>query len=116
MWIQPRGHCYAIVISVVMFACMIWICTRRLQSAMVVAGSCSLVIAAVCHPKYDPNLHEDVQKLLPEEDMEFLPVKWGLCLCLVIYCIARLLLMRSICLSLVRCTDDPVLVPKTSIL
>lgn len=53
---------------------------RRLDSTMVVAGGCSLAIAAACHPKYDPNLQNEAQQVHihpPEEDMAYFPVKWG---------------------------------------
>ncbi|KAL3438223.1 hypothetical protein BDV09DRAFT_192122 [Aspergillus tetrazonus] len=50
------------------------------DSPMVVAGSCSLAIAAACHPNYDPNLESEARQEKshpPEEDMMYSPVKWG---------------------------------------
>ncbi|KAL4880662.1 hypothetical protein BJY04DRAFT_191173 [Aspergillus karnatakaensis] len=52
----------------------------RLDSAMVVAGSCSLAIAAACHPNYEPNLQKQEREdnyHAPEEDMVCLTVKRG---------------------------------------
>ncbi|KAJ5113732.1 hypothetical protein N7456_002266 [Penicillium angulare] len=59
---------------------------RRFKSGMPIAGSCSLAIAAACHPRFDPNLqHEngarerntDVESEDEDEDMALLPVQWG---------------------------------------
>lgn len=51
---------------------------------MPVAGSCSLAIAAACHPRFDPNQMRDVEmeddyrdEEDEEEDMGLLPVRWG---------------------------------------
>ncbi|KAL4914499.1 hypothetical protein BDW62DRAFT_213385 [Aspergillus aurantiobrunneus] len=60
-----------------MFLCLVGLAFRKFASGMSVAGSCSLAIAAACHPNYDPNLNEEDQGLDTPEGMEFLPLKWG---------------------------------------
>jgi hypothetical protein len=41
-----------------MFTCIIVLSLRRFESAIPVASSCSLAIAAACHPKFIPNVDE----------------------------------------------------------
>ncbi|KAL2824888.1 hypothetical protein BDW59DRAFT_172616 [Aspergillus cavernicola] len=60
-----------------MFICLVGLGFRKFASGMFVAGSCSLAIAAACHPKYDPNLKGRNQELDPPEGIEFMPLKWG---------------------------------------
>lgn len=78
----------ALGVAVVMFSCLIVISLRRLESAMPVTGSCSIAIAAACHPGYDPNLNLDMEtvkdangiiSLSPreEEEMAVMTVQWG---------------------------------------
>lgn len=82
---SPVGIVSAVVVGVVMFSCLLWLSQRQFESAMPVASSCSLAIAAACHPTFDPNLHgsqstggsEDVDWEKEEEDMSLLPVQWG---------------------------------------
>lgn len=77
----PVAIVSAISVGGAMLLSIMALALRRLDSAMVVAGSCSLAIAAACHPKYDPNLQAEAQQVdsvhPPEEDMAYLPVKWG---------------------------------------
>ena len=77
----PVAIVSAISVGGAMLLGIVALAFRRLDSAMVVAGSCSLAIAAACHPKYDPNLHNEAQQVNihppEEEDMVYLPVKWG---------------------------------------
>lgn len=65
-----------------MFICLVGLSFRPLESGMPVAGSCSLAIAAACHPEFDPNRDAeneggDVDSWNEEEDMGLLPVQWG---------------------------------------
>ncbi len=76
----PVAIVSAISVGGAMLLSIVALALRRLDSAMVVAGSCSLAIAAACHPKYDPNLQHEAPEVNihpPEEDMAYLPVKWG---------------------------------------
>lgn len=81
----PVAIVSAISVGGAMLLSIVALALRRLDSAMVVAGSCSLAIAAACHPKYDPNLQHEAQQVNirppeeeeEEEDMAYLPVKWG---------------------------------------
>ncbi|KAJ6116490.1 hypothetical protein N7512_006215 [Penicillium capsulatum] len=74
----------ALSIGAFMLFCLIGLSCRRFESAMPVAGSCSLAIAAACHPRLDPNTDkiggastEDVESEDDGEIMALLPVKWG---------------------------------------
>lgn len=91
---NPSGDVYNCVFSPVaivsglsvggtMFLSLIGLSFRRFASAIPVAGSCSLSIAAACHPKYDPNQDgESMENSMVEsedgdKDMAYLPVQWG---------------------------------------
>ncbi|BCS28248.1 uncharacterized protein APUU_61296A [Aspergillus puulaauensis] len=77
----PVAIVSAISVGGAMLLSIMALALRRLDSAMVVAGSCSLAIAAACHPKHDPNLQNEAHQVdsvhPPEVDMAYLPVKWG---------------------------------------
>lgn len=83
---SPRAMLSTICVGVLMFGGLVGLAMRRLPSAMPVAASCSLAIAAACHPRYDPNKgqrpggdDEDVEmdsERGDEEDMGCLPVQW----------------------------------------
>lgn len=69
-----------------MFTGLLGLAYRRFESAMPVASSCSLAIAAACHPTFDPNLDgevngrydcEDRGLARQDKDMSLLPVQWG---------------------------------------
>lgn len=68
-----------------MFFCVIGLSFRRFSSAIPVAGSCSLAIAAACHPYYSPNQGERLVEQQGDErnlksweiPMENLPLRWG---------------------------------------
>ncbi|KAL2829045.1 hypothetical protein BJY01DRAFT_255181 [Aspergillus pseudoustus] len=60
-----------------MFVCVVGLGMLKFASGMCVAESCSLAIAAACHPNYDPNLGEYDQSLETPEGIEFLPLQWG---------------------------------------
>jgi hypothetical protein len=69
-----------------MFICLVGLSFRPLESGMPVAGSCSLAIAAACHPEFDPNRDAeneggDVDSWNEEEDMGLLPVQVGSSTC-----------------------------------
>ncbi|KAL4924160.1 uncharacterized protein BDV17DRAFT_275337 [Aspergillus undulatus] len=78
---NPIAIVSSISVGVAMLLCAAALSCRRLDSSMVVAGSCSLAIAAACHTKYDPNLNleDEGQRIqsLTAEDMEYLPLQWG---------------------------------------
>lgn len=66
-------------VGVVMFFALVGLSLRRLGSGMPVAGSCSLAVAAACHPTYNPNGEGGGMEKMSEcgEDMAHLPVQWG---------------------------------------
>lgn len=73
----PVAIVSAMAVWVFMFACLVGMSRMKFASGMQIAGSCSLAIAAACHPKYDPNLDEKDQQMDPPEGVEFMPLKWG---------------------------------------
>lgn len=73
----PVAIVSAMAVWVFMFACLVGMGRMKFASGMQIAGSCSLAIAAACHPKYDPNLDEKDQQMDPPEGVEFMPLKWG---------------------------------------
>ncbi|KAL2839743.1 hypothetical protein BJY01DRAFT_250343 [Aspergillus pseudoustus] len=77
----PIAIVSSLSVGAVIVLAMLALGLRRLDSAMVVAGSCSLAIAAACHPGHDPNLQHDESRragpLQEKEDMEYSPVMWG---------------------------------------
>jgi hypothetical protein len=78
---SPLAIVIATSIGAVMFACLIVLSLRRFESAMPVAGSCSLAIAAACHPGFNPNVDkpEPIEMESEDEgrDMALLPLQWG---------------------------------------
>lgn len=70
---SPVAILSSICIGAFMFTCLVGLSFRPLESGMPVAGSCSLAIAAACHPEFDPNRDAENE----EEDMGLLPVQWG---------------------------------------
>ncbi|KAJ6186919.1 hypothetical protein N7519_001827 [Penicillium mononematosum] len=78
---SPLAIVIATSIGAVMFTCLIVLSLRRFESAMPVAGSCSLAIAAACHPEFNPNVDkpEPVEMESEDEgkDMALLPLQWG---------------------------------------
>lgn len=91
---NPKGDVYNCAFSPVaivsglsvgsaMFLSLIGLSFRRFESAMPVAGSCSLSIAAACHPTYNPNQDGRITENLAaqaedrDEEMAYLPVQWG---------------------------------------
>lgn len=79
----PVAILSSIFVGGFMFISLVGLSRQRLDSAMPVAGSCSLAIAAACHPKFDPNLHggqnegELDSEREDEQHMGLLPVQWG---------------------------------------
>ncbi|KAL4942782.1 hypothetical protein BDV06DRAFT_211600 [Aspergillus oleicola] len=75
----PGYNPIAIVISLsvgtLMFVCLVGLGFRRLSSGIILAGSCSLAIAASCHPRYDPNLVKGGS--MPNTEKDPPPIKWG---------------------------------------
>jgi hypothetical protein len=78
---SPLAIVIATSIGAVMLASLIVLSLRRFESAMPVAGSCSLAIAAACHPGFNPNVDkpEPVEMESEDEgrDMALLPLQWG---------------------------------------
>jgi hypothetical protein len=80
---SPAAILSAICVGAFMFICLVALAFRPLHSAMPVAGSCSLAIAAACHPMFDPNGQGGVDSGIEEEDeeqeedMSLLLVQWG---------------------------------------
>lgn len=76
----PVAILSSILVTSFMFTSLVALPRQRLESAMPVAGSCSIAIAAACHPRADPNQLRDVEmedhRDEKEEDMELLPVQW----------------------------------------
>ncbi|PLB49785.1 hypothetical protein P170DRAFT_510249 [Aspergillus steynii IBT 23096] len=72
--VSAVGVAAAIAIIVSGLAC------RRLASGMPIAGSCSLAIAAACHPYFDPNYlgGDGIAEIqFYGEDVALVPIKWG---------------------------------------
>jgi hypothetical protein len=72
------------IVGIVFLAGIIGLSFRRSKSGMPVVASCSLAIAAACHPHFDPNIqhgHGDEDADMEMEDrgleMALLPVRWG---------------------------------------
>lgn len=74
---SPIAIVGAIAVGVVMIVTVIGLGRKRLASAMPVAGSCSVAIAAACHPSFNPNLAMRDQKIHIDTEMQFEPVRWG---------------------------------------
>ncbi|KAL4911154.1 hypothetical protein BDW74DRAFT_184630 [Aspergillus multicolor] len=53
----PVAMVVALCLGGFMILCLVVFAFRRFASGMQVAGSCSVAIAAACHPTYDPNLN-----------------------------------------------------------
>ncbi|KAJ5937050.1 hypothetical protein N7466_003500 [Penicillium verhagenii] len=81
---SPIGIVSSICVGVFMFSCLVGLSFRRFESAMPVAGGCSLAISAACHPNFDPNRHPagepgdlDLEIENGDDNMGHLPVQWG---------------------------------------
>jgi len=85
---SPVAIISGVAIAIAMFACLMVMSCRRFESAIPVASSCSLAIAAACHPQYNPNVDPkdpigadtyggNLDFEQEEEVMALLPVKWG---------------------------------------
>jgi hypothetical protein len=84
---NPIAIVISLSVGTLMFLCLVGLGLRRLSSGIILAGSCSLAIAAACHPGYDPNSNlveaGDVSSTgerrttKADEGMQFRPVKWG---------------------------------------
>ncbi|PLB44995.1 hypothetical protein P170DRAFT_458593 [Aspergillus steynii IBT 23096] len=84
---SPVAIISGVSVAIVMFTCLIVLSLRRFESAMPVAASCSLAIAAACHPRCNPNegsagpdavdAVKEMDSECEDEEMEVLPVKWG---------------------------------------
>jgi hypothetical protein len=72
---SPVAIVSTISVGVVTLSFLIGLSIRRFKSGMPVAGSCSLAIAAACHP--NPNTSEDGQAWEPQTDAQHLPLQWG---------------------------------------
>ncbi|KAL3440941.1 hypothetical protein BJX65DRAFT_17229 [Aspergillus insuetus] len=79
----PIAIVSAIAVGAAMLLAILALACRRLDSEMVVAGSCSLAIAAACHPRYDPNSEQageapgGMEAGMDAARMEYLPLRWG---------------------------------------
>ncbi|OGM45657.1 hypothetical protein ABOM_005450 [Aspergillus bombycis] len=77
---SPPAMVSAIVVGVVMMAWLVGFSFRRLESGMPVAGSCSLAIAAACHPTLSLKGSAYVEEEEEEEGKlgaEQMRVQWG---------------------------------------
>lgn len=74
---SPTAIVSSLAVGIFMFLCLVGLSFRPFETAMPVAGSCSLAIAAACHPEFDPNENRTVQSQTEDEDMALLPVRWG---------------------------------------
>ncbi|RDL38345.1 uncharacterized protein BP5553_02685 [Venustampulla echinocandica] len=71
---SPTAIVSTTAVGVVMFCCLIFLSRKRFKTGMPVAGSCSISIAAACHPH--PQL-ENRETTGLQEDEGCLPVRWG---------------------------------------
>ncbi|KAJ5273355.1 hypothetical protein N7478_008480 [Penicillium angulare] len=80
------GILSTIIVGTVFLLGISGLSVRRFKSGMPVAGSCSLAIAAACHPSFNPNLQRgngtregnaDMESEDEDEEMALLPVQWG---------------------------------------
>lgn len=77
---SPVAIVSAVSVAVAIALCVSGLACRHFASGMPVAGSCSLAIAAACHPYFDPNyLGGDriAEIQFFGEDVALLPLKWG---------------------------------------
>ena len=71
---SPAAAVSAVLIGSAMMICLVLLAFRRLKSGMPVAGSCSLAIAAACHPSL-PDKGDDATEETAGVD-DTLPLKW----------------------------------------
>lgn len=69
---SPAAIVSTVSVGVAMMACLILMAFKRLKSGMPVAGSCSLAIAAACHPSLSNGENSAIDKTAGT-----LPLKWG---------------------------------------
>ena len=78
---SPLAIVIATSVGAVIFICLIVLSLRRFESAMPVAESCSLAIAAAYHPHFNPSVDkpEPVDRESEDEgkDMVLLALQWG---------------------------------------
>lgn len=74
---MPVAIVSAMAVWAFLFVCIVALGMIKFASGMCVAESCSLAIAAACHPNYDPNIDEYDQRLETPDGIEFLPLQWG---------------------------------------
>jgi hypothetical protein len=74
---SPVAILSTLIVGGFMFLCLVGLSRKPFRTAMPVAGSCSLAIAAACHPAFDPNENRIMEWEREDEDMALLPVKWG---------------------------------------
>ncbi|OJJ99641.1 hypothetical protein ASPACDRAFT_52322 [Aspergillus aculeatus ATCC 16872] len=86
---SAAGILSSIIVGGVFLAGIVGLSRRRLDSAMPIVGSCSLAIAAACHPEFGLSLPREngtvlqsgecvaVSREMGEWDMSLLPVQWG---------------------------------------
>ena len=72
---SPIAIVCSIIVGAVMVASLVVLGFKRFKSAMPVAGSCSLAIAAACYPATRPA--DDSRAVWLHQNMEYLPLQWG---------------------------------------
>ncbi|KAJ5937109.1 hypothetical protein N7466_003559 [Penicillium verhagenii] len=80
------GTLITIMVGILFLSGIVGLSLRRFESALPIAGSCSLAIAAACHPHFDPNTQDgyrneevnaDMDSEVEDEEMALLSVQWG---------------------------------------
>ncbi|KAK1146812.1 hypothetical protein N8T08_002573 [Aspergillus melleus] len=77
---SPIAIVSAVAVAVFLALCVCGLACRRFASGMPIVGSCSLAIAAACHPYFDPNYlgGDGIAEIqFYGEDVAMVPVKWG---------------------------------------
>ncbi|KAJ5153644.1 uncharacterized protein N7500_009083 [Penicillium coprophilum] len=72
---SPSAIISTISVGVFMLTCLVAIAFKRLKSGMPVAGSCSLAIAAACHPSLADGEESEMEGMARTDGT--LPLKWG---------------------------------------
>lgn len=71
---SPMAIVTTLSVGVALIICLVVLSFKRFKSGMPVAGSCSLAIAAACHP---PTSGLDGGTINEDSAVDTLPVKWG---------------------------------------
>ncbi|KAJ5787345.1 hypothetical protein N7457_002335 [Penicillium paradoxum] len=74
---SPVAIVCSLVVGGCMFLCLVGLSAKPFETAMPVAGGCSLAIAAACHPAFDPTDNVVIKSNDEDTNMAHLPVQWG---------------------------------------